>query len=168
MEPFIINLNQMDETSGRFRRFLVILAIFFILISALSFTFFYSKDDPKEWIFAVLGFYALVFIYFAYVGRKAKIYFSADDFAIEFQFGFFMKTPNAIIWETIKKVKIGPTYITFFKRSGKGKKVQLGWLPYAKVIEIKKKVKCFSESKGLEVEIAEFNKDQSLSEQPCP
>lgn len=149
----------MAETSGRYKRFLVILGIFFIIISVLSFVFLFRRDNPMEWLFVVLGIYALIFIYFAYTGNKVKLYISADDYAIEYQFGFFVKTPNAIIWETINKVKLGPTYIAFLKRSGKGKVVHIGWLPYAKVIEIKNKIKCFSESKGIKVEVAEFTKE---------
>ena len=62
------------------------------------------------------------------------------------------------MWDVIDKVRIGPTYITFFKKSGKGKKVQLGWLPYKKVVEIKERIQQCSNNKGIEVEIAEFSK----------
>ena len=158
MEPFRINLNQMAETSGRYRRFLIILSVLFIAAATVSFLILNQQDDPKEWIFLAFGIYGLGFIYFAFAGRKAKIYFSADEFAIEYQFGFFMKTPTAIMWDVIDKVRIGPTYITFFKKSGKGKKVQLGWLPYKKVVEIKERIQQCSNNKGIEVEIAEFSK----------
>ena len=159
MEPFNINLNQTTETGSRYRKFLVILMILFIAAAAISFFILNQQHDPKEWIFFAFSIYGLGFIYFAYAGRKAKIYFSADDFAIEYQFGFFLKTPTSIMWEVIKKIRIGPTYITFSKKSGKGKKVQLGWLPYKKVVEIKEKVKNFAENKGIEVELAEFTKE---------
>ena len=158
MEPFKINLSQTAETSGRYKRFLVIMSISLIIVSVISFAIFYRKYDASEWFFALLGIYALAFLYFAFAGHKTKLFFNADDFAIEYQFSFFMKTPNIIIWETITDIKIGPTYITFFKRSGKGKKVEIGWLPYAKVIQIKDNVKRFAEGKGIELKIADFNK----------
>lgn len=161
MEPFNINLNQTTETGNRYKKFLVILMILFIAAAATSFFILNQQHDPKEWIFLAFSIYGLGFIYFAYAGRKAKIYFKADDFAIEYQFGFFLKTPTSIMWDVIKKIRIGPTYITFSKKSGKGKKVQLGWLPYAKVIEIKDKVNLFAQSKELEVEIAEFSKEEN-------
>jgi ubiquitin len=63
------------------------------------------------------------------------------------------------MWDVIKKIRLGPTYITFSKKSGKDKKVQLGWLPYTKVIEIKDKVNSFAQSKGIDIEIAEFSKE---------
>lgn len=158
MEPFKINLSQTTETSGRFKRFLITMAIGLIIVSAISFAFFYKNNKASEWFFVLLGVYASAFLYFAFAGHRTQLFFNGDDFAIEYQFGFFMKTPIVIIWETITKVKLGPTYITFFKRSGKGKQVQIGWLPYAKVIEIKDNVKCFAEGKGIEVETAGFVK----------
>lgn len=158
MEPFKINLSQMAETSGRYRRFLIVLALIFIVISAISFGVFHNKHDYREWLFAILGVYAIAFIYFAFAGHKAQLYLSADDFAIEYQFGFFVKTPSSIMWQTVNKVKLGPTYMAFLKRSGKGKKIHLGWLPYSKVIEIKEKIKLFSEAKGIEVEVADFHR----------
>lgn len=158
MEPFKINLNQMAETSGRYKRFLLILALVLVIVSVVVFILFSHENNPKEWIFLSYGFIAIMYIYFAYVGYVAKIYFSADNFAIEYQFGFFMKTPTAIIWEVIDKVRLGPTYITFFKKSGRGKKVELGWLPYKKVVEIKERIQQYSELKGIKIEVAEYNK----------
>jgi len=158
MEPFSINLNQMAERGGRYKRFIVILAILFIAISVISFLILYRKDDPKEWIFAALGVYVVLFIYFAFVGYRAKLFINGDDHALEYQFGFFNKVPDKIIWETLSKVKLGPTYLAFFKRTGRRKLVQIGWLPYAKVIEIKSKVQNVCEEKGIELEIAEYQK----------
>lgn len=158
MEPFKINLNQMAETSGRYRRFLLILALILVIVSAVIFVIFDHKNDPKEWIFLSFSFIAIMYIYFAYVGYVAKIFISADDFAIEYQFGFFMKTPTAIIWEVIDKVRIGPTYITFLKKSGRDKKLELGWLPYKKIVEIKEHIQEYSEIKGIKIEVVEVNK----------
>jgi hypothetical protein len=158
MEPFSINLNQMAERGGRYKRFIIILAVVFIAISAISFLIFYRKDDPKEWIFVALGVYVILFIYFAFVGYRAKLFINGDDHAFEYQFGFFNKVPDKIIWETLSKVKLGPTYLAFTKRTGRRKQVQIGWLPYAKVIEIKSKVQNVCEEKGIELEVAEYQK----------
>lgn len=67
------------------------------------------------------------------------------------------KVPDQVIWETLKKVRLGPTYISFIKRSGKKKVIPLGWLPYAKVVEIKDKVHVICTSKGIDVEVAEYH-----------
>lgn len=156
MEPFSINLNQKAEKGGRYKRLLIVLAIVFLATSIAAFFIFFSKDDPMEWIF--LGFvgYALIFIYFGYVGYKAEMFINGDDYAIEYQFGFFKKVPEKVIWQTITKVKLGPTYIAFYKRTGKRKVIQFGWLPYAKVVEIKDKIHQIAKEKELEVEVAEY------------
>ncbi|MFP4556847.1 MAG: hypothetical protein ACLFNU_08255 [Bacteroidales bacterium] len=156
MEPFTINLNQMQETSGRYKRFLLILTSIFLIASAISLVFFHKAHN--EWIVGLFALYLFIFAYFAYAGHKAKLYVTADEFAIEYQFGFFVKTPSSIMWQAVKKVRLGPTYITFIKRSGRGKRMLLGWLPYAKVIEIKEKIKDYCVAKGIEVEVADFKK----------
>lgn len=158
MEPFKINLNQSSETGNKYKRFIITLAIIYFASSIAAFLFFYLKNDPVEWFFIGAAAWGLIMAYFAFIGYKTQLYFSADDYAIEYQFGFLVKTPTAIIWETIRKVKLGPTYMTFFKLSGKGKKISLGWLPYAKVIEIKDKIKQFADAKGIAVEIGELHK----------
>lgn len=158
MEPFKIDLNQSTETGSKYKRFIITLAIIYFASSIAAFLFFYFKNDPVEWVFIGAAIWGLLMASFGFIGSKAKLYFSADDYAIEYQFGFLVKTPTAIIWETVKKVKLGPTYITFFKRSGKGKKVAIGWLPYAKVIEIKDLIKQYAESKGIPTEIGELKK----------
>ncbi len=158
MEPFTINLNQMEETSGRYKRFLLIIVGVFIVASAVSFIFFHKVHNLSEWAIGFFALYLFIFAYFAYAGHKAKLYIAADEFAIEYQFGFLVKTPSSIMWQVVKKVRLGPTYITFIKRSGRGKRMSLGWLPYTKVIEIKEKIKTFCEAKGIDVELAEFSK----------
>lgn len=158
MEPFKINLNQSTETGSKYKKFVITLGVIYFLTSLTAFIIFYLKNDPVEWVFIGAAVWGVVMLSFAFVGSKAKLYISADDYAIEYQFGFIVKTPTAIIWETVKKVKLGPTYITFFKRTGKGKKVAIGWLPYAKVIEIKDLIKHYAESKGIPTEIGELKK----------
>ncbi len=158
MEPFSINLNQMEERGSRYKRFLLVLAILFIGISLISFLILHRKNNPNEWFFLTLGGNALIFIYFGYTSYVAKLFINADEHALEYKFGFFGKVPDKIIWQTLSKVKLGPTYIAFYKRTGKRKIVQLGWLPYAKVIEIKNKVQAICEEKQIEIEIADYHK----------
>ena len=158
MEPFSINLNQMAEKGGRYKRLLIILTVIFLAISLGTFFILYSKDDPKEWIFLAFAIYSLVFVYFGYVGYKAEMFINANDYALEYQFGFFKKVPQKIIWETVTKVKLGPTYLAFYKKTGKRKLIQLGWLPYAKVVEIKDKVQKVAVEKTIELEIADYHK----------
>lgn len=157
MEPCSINLNQMEDKGNRYKRLLIILASIFLVTAAIIFWILYKKDNPVEWIFLGLGVYFLLFIYFGYVGYNTKMFVNCDDFAIEYQFGFFNKVPDKIIWETLIKVKLGFTTIIFFKKSGKRKTIKVGWLPYQKVKEIKNKVKEICDEKGIQVDIAEYH-----------
>jgi hypothetical protein len=157
MEPFTINLNQTEERGGRYKRFLLMLGLLFVTLSIISYFLLHRKGNPNEWIFIVIGIYVIVFIYFAFVGYKTKLYITCDDYALEYQFGFFKKVPGKVIWQTLVKVKLGPTYLAFFKRTGKRKLIQIGWLPYAKVKEIKCKVQEVCVEKGIELEIAEYH-----------
>lgn len=158
MEPFHINLNKTEETSGRFKQFIIILSAITIVIAAVSYFLFFRNNEVRIWFFIPFLIYLGIFIYFAYIGYKAKIYFMSDEFAIEYQFGFFKQRPTTIIWETVHKVKIGPTYISFLKRSGRGKKLELGWLPYKKLVEIKERIEHCAQKKEIIIEIAEYNK----------
>lgn len=158
MESFSINLNQMSERGGRYKRYIILSTLIFIVLSVASFAMLYRRHDPREWVFLLIAAYAVVFFYFIITGYKAKLFINGDDFALEYQFNFFMKTPNKIIWQTITNAKIGPTYLAFYKRSGKRKLILLGWLPYAKVVEIKEKVNSICQAKGISVQVVEYQK----------
>ena len=119
MKSFSINLNQMADKGSRYKKLLFTLALIFLITSAIIFWILYRKENPIEWIFLGLGVYFLLFMYFGYVGYNTKMFINVDDFAFEYQFGFFKKVPGKIIWETVTKVKLGFTYIAFFKRTGK-------------------------------------------------
>ena len=157
MEPFSINLNQMADKGSRYKRLLLILALIFLATSAIAFWLLYKKENPIEWIFLGLGIYSLLFIYFGYVGYNTKMFINGDDFALEYQFGFFKKVPEKIIWETLTKVKLGFTYIAFLKKTGRRKVIKVGWLPYQKVKEIKNYVQAICDEKKIKVEVAEYH-----------
>ncbi|HRW63313.1 MAG TPA: hypothetical protein P5132_07480 [Bacteroidales bacterium] len=162
MEPCSINLNQMSDKGSRYKRLLLILALIFLVTSALTFWLLSINNNPNEWIFLGLGVYFLLFIYFGYVGYNAKMFINCDDFALEYQFGFFSKVPDKIIWETLTKVKLGFTYVAFYKKTGKRKLIQVGWLPYQKVKEIKNKVHEICNEKGIQVEVVEYHYEEEF------
>jgi hypothetical protein len=165
MEPFLINLNEMTDKGTRYKRLLLILSFVFFVTSALTYWLLYNSGQTNIWIFLGIGIYLVLFIYFGFVGYNAKMYINNDDFAFEYQFGFFSKVPEKIIWETITKVKLSFTHITFYKKSGKHKVVEIGWLPYTKVKEIKNKVHCFCTAKAIAVEIAEYHREEEMTEE---
>lgn len=165
MEPFSINLNQTASKGSRHKKLVIILASIFLLTALIIFWILYRKDNPVEWIFLGLGVYFLLFIYFGYVGYNTKMFINSDDFALEYQFGFFKKVPQKIMWETVKKVKLGFTSITFFKLTGRSKVIKVGWLPYHIVKEIKNQIQAICNEKGIEVEVAEYKYEEESEEE---
>lgn len=164
MEPFSINLNQMADKGARYKRLLVILTITFAITSAGIYLLL-LKGGKNEWQFLGWALYFLLYLYFGYVGYNTKMFINADDFALEYQFGFFKKVPQKIIWETVSKVKLGFTYVAFYKKSGKRKVIKIGWLPYAKVKEIKNMINSICEEKNIEVSIAEYQPEPENEEE---
>jgi hypothetical protein len=165
MEPFSINLNQTANKGSRHKKLVIILALIFLVTALIIFWILYKKDNPVEWIFLGLGIYFLLFIYFGYVGYNTKMFINSDDFALEYQFGFFKKVPERIMWETVKKVKLGFTSITFFKLTGRSKVIRVGWLPYHIVKEIKNHIQAICNEKGIQVEVAEYHYEEEGEEE---
>lgn len=158
MDSFSINLSEAEEKGGKFKRFFGLLAIIFIATGVTIFLL--SHLVSSTILYILLAGYLLQFIYFLYLlfsGYKTKMFINGDDYALEMQFSMVKKVPEQVIWQTLKKIRIGPTYIAFYKRTGKRKIIQLGWLPYTKVVDIKEKVQRICRSKGIEVEIAEYH-----------
>lgn len=164
MEPFSISLSQMTDKGSRYKRLLIILVALFLLTSVAAYFLFYKEKNPSIWIFLGWGIYFLLYIYFGFVGYNTKMFINADDFALEYQFGFFSKVPDKLIWETITKVKLGFTYIAFYKKTGRRKVMQIGWLPYSKVKEIKNNINSVCTEKGIKVEVAEYHKEQEFED----
>lgn len=158
MEPFSINLNETEEMGARFKRFAILLAGIFVLTGFIFYLL--SQVVSQAVLYLLVALYLLQLSYFLYLlfaGSRAKIFIGADDYALEYQFSMLRKVPEQIIWQTIKKVRLGPTYIAFFKRSGKKKVIALGWLPYAKVLDIKDRVRKICNEKEIAVEVADYH-----------
>lgn len=164
MKPFSISLSEMTEKGTRFKRLLIILSSVFIATSLVAYFLFLKGNNSNIWIILAFGVYLLLYVYFGFVGYNKKMFVSGDVFAFEYQFGFFSKVPSIIIWETVTKVKLGFTYIAFYKKTGKRKLIKIGWLPYSKVKEIKNMVNSICIEKGIEVVIAEYHKEEELEE----
>lgn len=160
MEPCTINLNQTADKGPRFKRFILILSLIFVASAALFAWLLFRQHDPDSWIFIGLGIYFLLFLYFGYTGYNAKMYILCDDFALEYQFGFFKKVPDKIIWETLNKVKLGFTAITFFKKSGRKKVIKIGWVPYEKLKKVKNTIHAICTEKDIPVEVSEYHEQE--------
>lgn len=156
MESFYIDLNEMTNKKAKLFRILIIGAIIFIVLAVLSIFLMGEEYKSAEVPFIIMGVYFLLYIYYAWYTSKAKLYIQADEYAVEYSFGMIKRTSEIIIWDTIVKVKLGPTYVAFFKRTGKRKVIGLGWLPYAKVVDIKEKICSICQFKGIICEKADY------------
>lgn len=156
MESFYIDLNEMSHKKSKLYRIWAFGAIFFIVLAILSFTLLKKQLGSAQVSILIMAVYFLLYVYYAWITYKAKLYIQADEYAIEYSFGMIKQSAESIMWDTIVKVKLGPTYVAFFKRTGKRKVVALGWLPYTKVVEIKDKIAKVCEFKGIICERSEF------------
>ena len=102
MEPISISLSQMKDKGSRYKRLIIILAISFILTSIAAYFIFYQENNPSIWILIGWGVYLLAYIYFGFVGYSKEMFVNADEFALEYQFGFFSKVPEKIIFYALR------------------------------------------------------------------
>jgi hypothetical protein len=157
MESFFIDLNEMSHKKSKLYKVWAFGALMFVVFGIGSSMLLKNKFSGAMWPIVIMSVYLLLYIYYAWTTYKANLYIQADDYAVEYSFGMIKRTAEIIIWDTIVKVKLGPTYIAFYKRSGKRKVVGLGWLPYSKVVDIKDKIAKACEFKGVPYEIAEYH-----------
>lgn len=158
MKTYYIDLNEITRKRARTIKLLAIGAGVCILLIIVTFLVFLKYKSSLEWPLLFQTVYLSFYIYFAWIALKSKIYIKADGNGIVFKFGIRNRSKDHIIWEAVSKIKIGPTYITFFKKSGKRKRILLGWMPYKKVIEVKETVVELCDSKNIPCEIVEFER----------
>jgi len=162
MKPFEINLNQAAKTKHKYRSFLIIRSL--LLIAASLITFFVVILINRQpnikfnyyWIILICAVYVAYYIYSLYSNYKTKLYVKTDDIAFSYRLGYNRKSAIFVVWDTIKKVKIGTTYISFYKKTGVQKKISLGWLSYKELTLIKNAVEDFAKMLGVTVEKAEI------------
>ncbi|HON19474.1 MAG TPA: hypothetical protein PK990_09980 [Salinivirgaceae bacterium] len=159
MKSFYINLNESAEKGTRYRKFLMYSSAALVLMLLLTFVILYNSKVDTLWYYILPGLYVLIFIYLAFAGYQSHLYISADERALEYQLGFHRRAPLAIFWQSISKVKIGPTYISFYKQSGRKKTLQLGWLSYQKLVEVKSKIEALCKNLNIPIEYGEIRHD---------
>ena len=157
MELFHIKLNEFPYRKSKFFRLLVVMAIVIALLAIITILIFNGRwADSIAGLVAIWVSYLLIYLYWAWYSFRVKLYIHADEFAIKFKFGMIPSSSQVIMWETIEKVRLGPTYIAFYKKTGRRKIARLGWLPYSKVVDIKEKVADACRIKHIPVEVADF------------
>ena len=165
MINFYIDLNEYSSKKPRVIRQLIFGAIICLSLTLTSLSIFLTMNSSLEWFFLIAAVYVALYIYFAWLTFKTKLYVKADENGIEFKFGIRSKTANYLNWGLIKRIGIGYAYISFFKKSGKRRRIQLSWLPYSKVVKIKENLIEVCKHRGISYEIVDFiryskNKDK--------
>lgn len=158
MKDTYIDLNEFSTKKQRVFNLLIYGTLACVGLMILSVALLYMYSGTFEYNLLVMPIYLLLYIYFLWVSLKAKLFIKVDENSIVLKFGIRRSSRDIILWDSIKKVRVGPTYIAFFKKTGKKKRYMLGWLPYVKVIEIKDKLIEVFESNGIVYEVADFIK----------
>lgn len=151
MNTFYINLNEMSNKGKRLFSTWLYVALVLVVLIGISLVLLESL-----YFNIVTLVYLLVYIYIARTTYRAKLYIESTDYALVYKFGLMSRSANKIVWETVRRVKLGPAYMTFYKRTGKHKVIKLGWLPYAKVVLIKRLVEEVCIAKGIEYQVAGY------------
>jgi len=158
MTSFYIDLNEISSKKPRIRRLLLFGAIICSGLILSSLAIFLTLKSSLEWFFLVAALYLALYVYYAWITFKAQLFVKADTVSFEYKFGSLKGSKNTILWDVVSKVKIGPAYIAVYKKSGRRKMVQLNWLPYAKVIEIKESLIQMCMIKNIKYEKVDFIK----------
>ncbi len=158
MNDLYIDLNEITTKKQRIFRLLIYETLVCVGLILLSVALLYMYNSKFEYYLFVIPVYLLLYIYFLWVSLKADLFIKADSSSIVIKFGVRNSSRDIILWDSIKKVRVGPTYISFFKKTGKRKRYMLGWLPYIKVIEIKDKLIEVFKSNGIAYEVVDFIK----------
>lgn len=140
MTSFYIDLNDPSSKKPKIIRLLIYGAVVCICLIAISISIFHAFKAFFESLLLISAVYLALYVYFAWVTINSKLFVKADGNGIEFKFGIRVNSKKYFIWDAISKVRIGYAYLSFYKKSGKKRKIQLSWLPYSKVIEIKEMV----------------------------
>lgn len=159
MDAFAINLNSTAKKGGKYRRFLVITSSILILLFIVTAAIFFGYGVFNKWLLILYGVYIISYFYALLASYDAKIYIKADKYALSYHFAYYRRAPTVIVWNTVKRVKLGPTYLEFFKLSGKSKRINLGWISYKELMSVKSKVKNLALSLGIEVDYVEIRTD---------
>lgn len=159
MDTFYVDLNEMTHKKGKLLRTWLFGAIIGIAVFLLTIALAGNYFRKTAIMLIPLLFYLALYVYFAYTAYRTKLYIRSDDFALEYKFGTLLRSTRTVIWQTVVKVKLGPTYIALFKRTGKKVVVRLGWLPYTKVVEIKSKIEQACSQMNIPCEHSSYNRN---------
>lgn len=156
MDTFAVNLNYAAKRGGKYLRFLVVSSLVLIVLFVLTSIFFLKYGQFNKWLFILYGVYIVSYFYALLASYNARIYIKANKYALSYHFLYYRKAPFVIVWKTVKTVKIGPTYLEFFKLTGKSKRINIGWISYKELMIVKKRVESLARNLGIEVNRVEI------------
>ncbi len=164
MDNLFIDLNEYSIKKQKLFRLIIFGALLCLLLLLFSILFLRYLNKPAEYLLITSFVYLALYFYFVWVSYKTKLFIKADEKCIILKFGIRSRSKDIILWDTIRKVRIGPTYIALMKKSGRRRRYMLGWLPYYKVIEIKDKLIDFLDTRNVDYEVVDFIKYQDKVE----
>ena len=165
MIPVKIDLSDISDKKPRLRQLLFFAGLVFVGFIIASVLIMVLAHSRMEWIIVVAAVYLLLYIYYSYTAYNTELYIKVDDQCFEYKFGIRKRSKNRILWQVVTKLKIGPAYIAFYKKSGRRKLVELNWLTYSKVIEIKSMLTEVCKNQNIKTEIVEFIKYNDKKDQ---
>ncbi len=72
--------------------------------------------------------------------RSTKMfYFQSDEQSLSYRTSY-RPLPRKINWHEVQAIRIGPSYIRFFLKEKKSRRVSLGWLHYDSLRELKSNI----------------------------
>lgn len=161
VKDLYIDLNEYTTKKQRVFRLLIYETLICIGLMLLTVFLFFSFSSTIEYYLLVIPIYLLLYLYFVWISLKTNLFIKVNEDSIVLKFGIRNSSKDILLWDTIKNVRVGPTYISFYKKSGKRRRFMLGWLPYAQVIEIKDKLIDVFESKKIPYEVVDFIRYQT-------
>lgn len=147
MEKFRVNVNNVSPKRSKYSKWYAIIAS--VLWLALG-TMGLLSDDKKTpyYLFLFLGFLnVLIVLTTRKVSNKYHITF--DDKGIETQTTLFKKFNTT--WENIKSIKVTVLQIELLLKNGSKEDIDLSYLEFMDVKEIKEKIFQFAEEKNVSI-----------------
>ncbi len=130
-----------------------------VLIALTAINTITAKETFIRLVYAsMLVLMLIAVIYYRRVSRNGQLFIRSDAQMLEYKLGYMRYAKQQLLWESVARVKFGPTYIRFFKRTGRRKTLKLGWLPYDTLLRIKQQLMAACDEQNIAYEVAEFKK----------
>lgn len=144
MDSFFVNLSSSTDKIKRFRRFVILLSLFLVVLAILPVVFLSFFFGFNVWLSLFLGLHTVIYGCLVYSSYKSELYVKADKVGLVFKVSLYRQAPVRIFWESVKMVKLGPAYVAFYKASGRRRMLRLGLFSYRNVILVKRNIEAIA------------------------